>query len=162
MPIVRRTIIVPAILAPDALVAGPRMDQGPVHTEVLARQQAAFMRRFHHRVEQADEPTEQQVVRDLLDQLPLTSNAVQHLKQHRPHQFLRRNARPTAFDICFVDRRELGIHLRQPLVHPRLDRAQRMRLRHELLQSDCAEQGFVVALGASMLPSCLGIGLATS
>lgn len=42
---------------------------------------------------QAYEPLEQQVVRDLLDQLPLAADAVQHLQQHRPHQFLRHDAR---------------------------------------------------------------------
>lgn len=36
MPIVRRTIIVPTILASDAIVTGSRTDQGAVDSEVLA------------------------------------------------------------------------------------------------------------------------------
>lgn len=135
-PIVRPTIIVPTILAPDALAADPRMYQGAVHTEVLAREQAAFMCRFYRRVEQVnhcvelnqsipvlakhrviprrifdrhtDEPTEQKAVRYMLDQLPLATTAVQHLKQHRPHQLLRRNARPTAFGVRSYIAENLG------------------------------------------------------
>jgi hypothetical protein len=42
---------------------------------------------------QADEPAEQQVVLDLLDELPLAAHAVEHLQQHRAHELLRRDAR---------------------------------------------------------------------
>lgn len=52
VPVARRAIIVPAVFTPDALVTGPRMNQGAVHANMLARQQAALMCRFYRRIEQ--------------------------------------------------------------------------------------------------------------
>jgi hypothetical protein len=39
MPVLGRPLVVRAVLAPHALVAGPGMDECAVHAEVLARQQ---------------------------------------------------------------------------------------------------------------------------
>ena len=36
---------------------------------------------------------------DLLDELPLAAHAAQHPQQHRAHELLRRDARPTALDV---------------------------------------------------------------
>lgn len=66
-----------------------------------------------HRVfdRQADEAVKQQVVSNLLDEQALTAHAVLHLQQHRSHQFLRYDARPSTFDIGLIHRSEPGIHL---------------------------------------------------
>ena len=96
---------------PHALMAGPGLDERAVNAEVLARQEPSLVGHLHRLVEQlgdrivldepvsvlaedgvvphrvldgqADEPTEQQVVVDLLDELPVAAHDVQNLQQHR-------------------------------------------------------------------------------
>jgi hypothetical protein len=176
-PVLRRAVVVRAILAPHALVARPSLDQRAVNAEVLARQQPALLGHVHRGVEQfghrlvldqpvavlaehrvvphrvvdrqAHEPAEQQVVVDLLDQLPLAADAEQHLQQHGAHQLLGRDAGTASANVRLVHDRELLVHLRQRVVHPDSDRAQRVAGRHEVLQADRAEQALVVAVGAS-------------
>jgi len=174
------------------------LDERAVHAEVLARQQPALLGHLHRGVEQfgdgvmldqpvavlaehrvvpnrvldgqADEPAEQQVVLDLLDQLPLAAHAVQHLQQHGAHELLRSDARTIALDVGFVHSREPGVHLRQRVVDPLPDRTQRMLGRHEVLQPDRAEQRFVVGVGSShrrltlgrSIPPCSSMGRAPS
>ena len=153
-PVLERPIVVEAVLTPHALVAGPGLDERAVDTEVLAREQSAlaghlhrgveqFRHRFvldqpiavlaehqvvpHHLIDcQTDEPAEQQVGADLLDGLALAANAVQHLQQHRPHEFLGRSAGTPAPDVGFVHRRELRIHAGQRVVDPHAHWAQRV------------------------------------
>ncbi len=184
MPVLGRPTVVAAVLAPHALVAGPGLDQRSVDAEVLARQQALRGRHLDRGVEQfgdrieldqtvavlaehgvvphrvldgqTHEPSEQQVVGNLLDELALAADAVQHLQQHRPHELLGRDARPAALHVGLVHRRELGIHLGQRLIQPGADRAQRMAGRHELVEPHRAEQGLVVAVGSSH-PSSLNL-----
>ena len=98
---------------------------------------------------QADEPAEQQVVLDLLDELPLAAHAVQHLQQHGPHELLRGDARAAAIDIGLVHGRELGVHLGQCLIDPGADRAQRVVGGDKVLQPHRREQTLVVAVGSS-------------
>jgi transposase-like protein len=92
-------------LGRKALVPGPGLDERAVHAEVLTREQVALVRDRHHLVEGQDdrivldqalavpaeyrrhphrivhrqEPAKQQVVLNLLHQLPLGANAVENL-----------------------------------------------------------------------------------
>jgi len=155
----------------------PGLDQRAVHAEVLARQQSALLGHLHRRVEQlghrvvldepvavlaehrvvphavldgqAHEPAEQQVVLNLLDELPLAAYAVEHLQQHGPHELLRSDARAAALHFGLVHRRELRVHLRQRVVDPLPDRSQWMLGRHEVLELARREQALVVTVGAS-------------
>jgi len=52
-------------------------------------------------------------------------------------------------DVGLVHGRELLVHLRRRVVRPDADRAQRVARRHEVLQSDRAEQALAVVVGAS-------------
>jgi hypothetical protein len=52
MPILARTAVVRTVLAPQALVAGPRLDERAVDAEVLTRQQAALVGHLDDGVEQ--------------------------------------------------------------------------------------------------------------
>jgi hypothetical protein len=111
------------VLRLEALRAGPGFDERAVHREVLARQQPLHPAlRQHRRKElrrdiaieqpvavlgerrgipnrlvdaQPDEPTEQKVVLDPLDQLTLRPDRVKRLKQQGPDKPLRRNRLPT-------------------------------------------------------------------
>lgn len=176
-PVLGRVPLVGAVLAPQALVAGPGLDERAVDAEVLAREQPALVGHLHGGVEQlgdrvmldeavsvlaedrvvphgvfdgqADEPAKQQFVLDLLDELPLAAHAVEHLQQHGPHELLWRDARAATLDVGLVHGGELGIHLGQRVVEPGAYRAQGMVGRDKVLQPHRGEQAFVVAVGSS-------------
>jgi hypothetical protein len=86
---------------------------------------------------EANEPAEQQIVIELLHQLPLGTHRIERLQQQRPQQLLRRDRRPADRRI---DRREVVVEPRQCLAHHRPDRSQRMGARHPRLQIHIAEQ----------------------
>jgi hypothetical protein len=84
-----------------------------------------------------DEPSEQQVEVDPLDQLAFRANGVEGLQQHRPQQPLRRD-RATAR--LRIKRVELNRHIGQCRVHDGPDRPQRVVGTDPLLKIDVAEQ----------------------
>jgi hypothetical protein len=91
----------------------------------------------HRRIHaHADEPAEQQVVIQLLDQQPLTSHAVQELQQQGAQQLLRRDRRAADLRIHRREsRRQRGQgDVGQPPYH-----AQRVISRHALLRRQVAE-----------------------
>src|SRR5476649_3085145 len=105
-----------------AFMAGPRLNQRAIHTEVLAREPLLVLGDAHNLVKefddrvvfdqplavlgedggypngivhrQPDKPTKQQVILNLLHQLALGAHAIEHLQQHRAQQLLWRNAGP--------------------------------------------------------------------
>ena len=117
----------PGNARPEALLTGPRLRQRPVDSEMLDRLRALTVgedqdglteggcnvpveqpvqilrkgRRRLHRIIQAqtDEPAEQQVVVQLLHQLPLTSDRVQRLEQEGTQQLLWQDRGPTEVHI---------------------------------------------------------------
>ena len=154
-----------AILWAKALHAGPGVDQGAIDREMVGRQQgldlpqrqkagqkllrhirrkeavtvvAEHRRMPHARVNrQADEPAKEQIVVDLLHQLPLASHRKERPQQGRPKQHLRRNrgsAHPR------IKRRKPPVQPGQNLVRKRPDRPERMIRRNPLLQPDIAER----------------------
>lgn len=108
--------IVRTVLGPEALVAGPRLDQRAIDREMFSGEQPLLVGQAHdfgkerfdhfvleqtipilgeHRVvpdgvfdRQSDEPAEQQVVAHLLHQHALAAHRVQHLQQQRTQQLL--------------------------------------------------------------------------
>ena len=98
----------------------------------LALQQPFPILGEHRRAEhlivqlQAHEPAVEQVVVDLLDQLALAPDRVQHLQQQRPQQLLRRDRRSA--DPFGVDTIEASRQLLQRRVHQSPDRSKRMVL----------------------------------
>jgi hypothetical protein len=99
---------------------------------------------------QPNEPAEQQVVVQLLDQLPLGADAVEHLQQQGAQQLLRRN-RWTAFT-----RIQPAEALAQPFQHVAnqvAHLAQRMLGRHARLRRNVREQGALITkFAAHCLP----------
>ena len=77
--------------------------------------------RIVHR--QPDEPAEQQIVVELLHQLPFRAHRVEGLQQQRPQQPLRRDRRPA---VARVKLAELPRQIRQRRVDQVADRPQRM------------------------------------
>src|SRR5215203_4249754 len=153
-------------------VARPRLEQRPVHGEVLIRQQLRGVGLKQHRLEerrrdiaieqpisilrergrrpdavvhpQAHEPAEQNVEVQLLHQLPLTPDAVERLQQQGPQQLLRGDRGPAELDIQHV---ELGRQSGQrPIGHP-ANRSQRMIRRHTFLRRDVAEHRSWLLIG---------------
>ncbi len=116
-------LLVRAVLALEALVAGPCLNQGAVNCEVLAGQQRAAAglrqhfgeqsignaggqqplailgehRHIPHRIidVHSHKPAEQQIVAQLLHQHPLAAHRIKHLQQQRSQQLLRRNRGPS-------------------------------------------------------------------
>ena len=141
-----------------ALQARPGFNQRPVDGEVFHRQEVPLPRLGQHAREeglrdiaiqqalpvlrerrrvpdrlvhvQPDEPAEQQVVIQLLHQLPLTAHREEHLQQQGPQQFLRRDRGAANLRIEFGER---GRQLMQHRVHHAPDHAQRMVLRGRAL-----------------------------
>ena len=156
-----------AVLRPEALHAGPGLDQRAVDREVLVRQQRLDLGLGQHRAQELgrdlaleqpvavlgehrhvpdrivdaepDEPAEQQVVVELLHQLPLRAHRVERLQQQRPQQLLRRDRGPA---VQRVELLELRRQRRQRGIDDRQDRPQRMIRRHPALAAHIAEQPF--------------------
>src|SRR5437870_10247297 len=92
----------------------------------------------HHRIQrQPDKPAEQQIVVELLHQLPLRAYRVEGLQQQRAKQFLRSNRRPSELGVKLL---ELPRQCTQCLIHNLLDRPQRMIRWHSGVAAQIAEQ----------------------
>ncbi len=143
---------------------GPGLDQRAVHREMLLTQQIVLTRLDQHRIQQpladragnqpfavlgeyrhvpdrvvhlkAYEPAKEQVVLQLLHQLPLAANRVQHHQQSCPKQPLRRNRWTANLGIQLV---ELGIQPLQGPVGQRANLTRRMIQRNPLLQGYITE-----------------------
>jgi hypothetical protein len=79
----------------------------------------------------ADKPAEEQVVLELLDQLPLAPDRVEQLQQQGPQQLFRRDRRAPGLA---VQRRELGREVAQDRVDEATDHPQRMVRRDPVFQ----------------------------
>ena len=160
--------VVRTVLGPEALVAGPRLDQRAIDREVFSGQQPLLVGQAHdfgkerfdyfvlkqtiavlreHRVVpdgvfdgEADEPAEQQVVAHLLHQHALAAHRVQHLQQQRAQQLLGRDRRTAAVR---VDRAKQPIEPLQRLIDQQPKRPQRVIGRHEAFQLHRREQRFL-------------------
>lgn len=104
---------------PEALVTGPGFEERPVHGEMFVRQELMLVRQAQHRAEERlrdvpreqaiavlgedrrhpnrivrrepDEPAVEQIVIQLLHELPLAPNGVEYLQQERAEELLGRN-----------------------------------------------------------------------
>src|ERR1700752_1556163 len=150
-----------------ALHAGPRFDQCPIDREMLVGEQFSHLRQIEHGgkelggdipVEQPvpvlakyrripdrlvrqkpDEPAEQQVVVELLHQLPFRAHSIERLQQQRPQQPLRWNRRAAVARVQPVESSRQRLQRR---VYQLPDLAQRMTRRNASLQANIAEQLF--------------------
>jgi hypothetical protein len=86
---------------------------------------------------QSDEPAKQQIVVELLHQLPLGAHRVEGLQEERPQQLLGRNGGPAG---AGVEPRQLAREPLKRLVHNGPDRPQRMIRRHARLAAHIGEQ----------------------
>jgi hypothetical protein len=155
-------IVVRSILGAEALVRRPRLDQRAVHGEVIVTHEALRLlvhrsekllchlavqqpvavlgedRMVPHRVvhAQAHEPAEQQVVVQLLDQLPLRADRVKRLQQKRMQHILGRDRGSARGRVQLV---ELSIQRLEHAIRQSADLAQRMIRRNTLLQRQIAE-----------------------
>ena len=148
-------------------MTGPRLRQHCLEKCLgdLAFQQAVPVLGEHRHVPyrivhfQVHEPTEKQVVMQLLHQLPLGADREEHLQQQRPQQPFRRNRVPPARRIEFVEQRA---HCAQRLIHHLAHRAQRMIRGNPILQGNIAEHrrllGILAAHRSSSMESSLKWG----
>ena len=173
------------VFALEALVAGPGLDQGAVHREVLGGKQLAGPGLRQHLLEeglgdlafqqaiavlgehghvphrivdvQIHEPTEEQVVLELLHQLPLGANRVKRLQQQRPQQPFRGNGVPPRRRVEFGKQ---WVHRPERPVDHGADRPQRVIGGNPLLQRNIAEHRRLLSIraahGSSSLKSCFG------
>jgi hypothetical protein len=97
--------------------------------------------RIPHRVvhRQPDKPAEQQIVVELLHQLPLRAHCIKRLQQQRSQQSLRRDRRSAIPRVKLV---EIPRQSRQRFIGQRADRAQRMIRGNAPLQRNIAEKTF--------------------
>ncbi len=100
---------------------------------ILRKRRGVPNRRIHR---QSDEPAEQQIIVELLHQLPLRPHRKERLQQQRLQQLLRRDRGTTGMRI---KRGEPGTHPGQNLIDQCTDRPQRMILRNAILQPNIAE-----------------------
>jgi hypothetical protein len=89
---------------------------------------------------------DQQVVANLLHQLPLAAHREEHLKEHRSQQLLRRNGRSPAIG---VDRVEQFVQADQRFVDHPLNRPQRVPRRDEDVQPYQREQAPLHSIGSA-------------
>jgi hypothetical protein len=155
----------PPVPALEALLPRPRLDQCAVDGEVFLRQQLVPLGLPEHRLEEAlsdvacheplpilrkhghvprrgieleaHEPAEQQVVIQLLHELALAADRVEHLEQERPEQLLGRDRGPAPLG---VQRIEAARERAERPVHELADRAQRMIPGDAGLSREVAEQ----------------------
>ena len=116
-------------------------------TLAVFREHRGHPHRLLHR--QADEPAVQQVVLDLLHELALRTDTVEHLKKHGAQQFLGRDAGPPAFAGRLVHCGKQPIHLPQRLVDHFAYRAQRMVGWHKIFQTEQRERAFGEGVGSA-------------
>jgi hypothetical protein len=147
-----------SILRSKALHRRPRLDQRPIHREVLRGHQAILLSLLNDRSQESlrhfvtnqtlsvprkrtrierrlvelhvQEPPKQQVVLQLLTELTITAHRVQRDQQLGLQQPFRWHRRPPR--LC-IHRREYAAQLLQGCVSQPLDLAKRVRLRHPLL-----------------------------
>jgi len=152
-------LVIGAVFGSKALVACPSLNQSAIDREVFLREQPGLVgqahdfgeERFDHLVRKqpipvlgehrvvphrvvnghSHKPAKQQVVAQLLDDLPLRSHRVEHLQQQRTQQLLRSDRLTPGIG---VDRIEQTIESAKRFVHQPSDRAQRMIRRNEVLQ----------------------------
>ncbi len=86
----------------------------------------------------AEEPAGQQVVVELVEQHPLTANAVDHQQQKRQQQLLRGDRRATTL---WVELAEGGVEAIEGLISQPPHLMQRMGCRDARLRIDVQEQG---------------------
>jgi hypothetical protein len=86
---------------------------------------------------EADEPPEQQIVVELLHQLPFRSHRIEGLQQQRAQQALWRNRRTA---IAGIKLGKSARHLHKRRIDNLADRPQRMICRNAILQSQIAEK----------------------
>ena len=152
------TVVVAAVVGFEALVRRPRLQQCPIHTEVIRRHVTAQLRLGHHRREedvgdlviqqalpvlrergrvegpvidrQVQEPLEQHVVVQALTKRPLRTDRI-HRHQHRGLQQRLRRHRPPARRR--VHRVELAVEAGEHLVDHDPDPPDRMISRDQIL-----------------------------
>src|SRR6202453_523636 len=90
---------------------------------------------------QTHEPAEQQVIVQLLNQLPLRAHRIEGLQKLRTDQLLRRNRRTA--DAC-VQALELRVQLMQCLIGHLTNGPQWMILRNPIFKADIAEYRFLL------------------
>src|SRR5262249_25377749 len=140
-----------AVLRLEALHRRPGCNLRPVDREMLVRQQPTQLRMLHERGQklprhvcfkqpiavlrehprnpyrlvhaETNEPAVEQVVVELLHQLPLRADGIERLQQERPQQSLRRDRRPAAVR---VRPGKIAVERRQHLVHDRPHQPQRV------------------------------------
>ncbi len=167
-------LIVRAVLGTEALLARPGLDQRAVDREVFRGEQITLVGQRHHFGEerfdhfvleqpvavlgehrvvpdlivdrQSDEPAKQQVVLQLLDQLALGADGIEDLQQCGADQFLRWDRGAAAVG---VDRVEQPAQPNQGFIDQAADRAQRVALRHEVVQLGYREKTFLHRVGSS-------------
>ncbi len=153
-----------AILGLETLRRRPGFNQRAIDREVLGRDQSVPLRQTQHLAEegarhrfveqavpilrertvipdlvihiQANKPAIEQVVVNVLHQLPLRPNRVQRLDQTGPQQPLRRNRRAPRLGVQLF---EVRMQRRQKTIYQHPQFAQRMRGRNPLLQGSVAE-----------------------
>ena len=167
----RRLIVRLRPLRLEALVTSPGLDQRAIDREVLVGQQTALAGQVENLLEkthvnlagqeslavlgehggipdrivhaQANEPSEEKVVRKLLDQESLASNGVEHLEEQSAQELLRRNRGPSPLRVQPPEiRRQIGQHRIDKIAQ----RAKGMFLRYSALRRDIAEQVYVVVI----------------
>ena len=132
-------MLVAGVLGPcgqrlDALEEQPRYILVEQAVTVLAEGRVIPHALVHR---QADEPAKQQVEINLLDQLPLGANGVNHLQQRGAQQPLRRNRGPSQGGVQPV---EVPIHRSQNGIDQASQGTQRVIVRDALLQRRITEQ----------------------
>lgn len=110
----------------------------------------------------ADGPAEQQVVVDLLDQLPLAADVEQHPQQHCALQLCAGYVRTATADVGSVHGWESLMHLRLRVVSSNADEAQWVAERDEALRSGFAEQALAASVGISYRHCAPGLQLVSS
>jgi len=173
-PAAIRVLIVRAVLRPEALLARPGLDQRAVDREMFRGQHSRLSASVitsvknasttlcsssrvailgEHRVvpdlvvdRQSDEPAKQQIVLQLLDQLALGANRVEHLQQRGTNELLRWDRGAAAVG---VDRVEQPVQPHQGFIDQLAHRTQRVALRHKVLQLGYREEAFLHRVGSS-------------
>src|SRR5215475_10109283 len=140
-----------AVLRLEALHRRPGCNLRPVDREMFVRQQPTQLRMLHERGQklpchvcfkqpiavlrehcrnpyrlvhaETNEPAVEQVVVELLHQLPLRADGIERLQQERPQQSLRRDRRPAAVRVRPA---KIAVERRQHLVHDRPHQPQRV------------------------------------